>query len=549
MALHKVKRSLLIAAHHLGAGSQTVDFYRSVYDIEYDFGEIDEAVRDYELSEDEKKGEVLIPVTQGFNRNSYCVLAHAFRTRGYEPIIPLCDADLDVCTQRGKMNDPDDVATCEMCNHHGNHLLETFDLNPIPLSHFLSNSYSVPAIDAFDDYRELEYRDIPVHQYAKASTRQFLLQRTIDFSDAYEDEVYRRFLRAGIKIVDVCTHLLRECDIRATLGYHAAYIYAGLYLAVSAANDVPAYGICKGYDDQTLVLGNVATREPLPWYADSAVLERRLSTPLTETEQITIEEKMQGRVDRTEIRRQKGVDPSVSLGDVDYERVLGLFPSLGYDDKYEKGKDLFSSTYEWIDATIAHIRDNPDVLLVIKSHPMETVMGTNEYIVNALRDRYDKIPPNVMLLAPDTDVDAYELINQLDAGIVYTSTIGLETTYFGTPTIVVGDAAYRDLGFTYDPETVTEYQEYLANVADFEITPSMHERVKRFAHLLLVEKHVDFPFYATPEKGTGVIDLPVRHEDIEPGNDIFDTIVENAVNNEPILDPESRLAKRVSGSK
>ncbi|MFC6988725.1 hypothetical protein ACFQJD_08385 [Haloplanus sp. GCM10025708] len=138
------------------------------------------------------------------------------------------------------------------------------------------------------------------------------------------------------------------------------------------------------------------------------------------------------------------------------------------------------------------------------------------------------------VLPPSTDVDTYELVDQLDVGIVYTSTVGLEMAYEGLPVVVGGDTHYRGCGFTTDPVDPEEYRATLRNLDALEASPETVQRARRYAHLLFVRKHVAFPYFTT--EGAQSYQLrPVDHDELTPGNDLWDHIVESILNREPIL--------------
>ena len=57
------------------------------------------------------------------------------------------------------------------------------------------------------------------------------------------------------------------------------------------------------------------------------------------------------------------------------------------------------------------------------------------------------------VIPAESDVSTYTLSEIVDAGIVYTTKVGLEFACRGIPMIVVGEPFYRGKGFTWDPTT------------------------------------------------------------------------------------------------
>jgi hypothetical protein len=531
------KRDLLAKATRLGVDDILLDAYNTVKNREYDFGDVDEKIRSFELDPKKKRGEVLLPITQGRNRVAYAVLAHAFRTRGYEPVIPLCRSDLPVCTYKGARYNKDDFASCAICHHYGTSLLETFGLEPIHVSEILPDEYDGPHIEDINDITDVRYRGIDASRYALASTRQFFMKRSIDYEDDYEGDVYRRFLRAAMKLVDVSSFLFENRSIKTVMGFHHAYIYAGIYLEVAENFGIPAISISRGYRDQTLVFGNKRNRLSRPQFTDATTVSEFLEQPLTREQKTRINEIIEGRRDGSTTRFDHVRDARSSIDFDSSTEVVGLFTNLIWDASLEVDNLLFDEPYHWVKHSIEKFDDLENTVLVIKAHPAEALRGTNESVEQWIHDQYDTLPDSVLLLGSETDVSPYALMEEMDAAIVYTSTVGIESAYEGIPVIVAGDTQYRGFEFTYDPETIEEYDTYLRKVGEIEMTPEMHRRARRYAYLLFIRSHMNFPFYESLPEG-GVRPLEINHDDITLGNETFDLIVKSAIENEPIVYPE-----------
>lgn len=141
-----------------------------------------------------------------------------------------------------------------------------------------------------------------------------------------------------------------------------------------------------------------------------------------------------------------------------YKYLFLLFSNLVWDAA-AVGKDIiFNNTIEWIRYTIEIIKQEKHSFLIIKPHPAEKTRGTNTPIFDEIRRIYKKLPKNVIVLKPDTNINTYSLMDVADIGIVHTSTAGLEMAVKGKPVITVSLAHYRNKGFTFDPENLEDYK-------------------------------------------------------------------------------------------
>jgi hypothetical protein len=106
--------------------------------------------------------------------------------------------------------------------------------------------------------------------------------------------------------------------------------------------------------------------------------------------------------------------------------------------------------------------------------------------------------------------------------------------YEGLPVVVGGDTHYRGFGFTTDPTDPAAYRSTLADLDSLSATPETRRRARRYAHLLFVGKHVDFP-YCTTEGAKSYRLRPVEHDALAPGADPWDRIVESILDHEEVL--------------
>jgi hypothetical protein len=119
-------------------------------------------------------------------------------------------------------------------------------------------------------------------------------------------------------------------------------------------------------------------------------------------------------------------------------------------------------------------------------------------------------------------------MNEINYGIIYTSTIGLEMAYEGLPVIVAGDTHFRELGFTYDPEDIDEYVRLLNEEKQLKMNELMKKRARRYAYYLFAERLIDIPFM----KEDKIKNCTVTHNELLPGNSKIDKIVDGILSDE-----------------
>lgn len=522
------KRTVFSLLSSAGLGQRSLQLYDAVASWP-DIPDVDPAIREYEIPAAERKGSVLIPVVAGLgNPYFHCLVGHAFRVRGYEPLMLFCESDLPLCFRKEA---PKDEVSCDECRYYGQKTLDAFGIEPVPIDDHVGGEYQAAMPDPPEPGREVTYKGIPISEYAMASARKFLKQYHLDEDDEWDRAVYRSFLQSGAILAEATDSVLSEYDVTATIGANGAYVYGGVPMALSEHRDVTTYCFSMGKSDQKIMVGGDKTR--LPLFTDPEEVERRLGRDLSPGQREEIDAMMEGRADGSTARVQWSGDSSERIDVRESERVVSLFTNLMWDASLEvEHRSAFEGPYEWVRASIEHFDAQDEDTLVIKPHPAEVVRGTNEGMAQWIRDEFEELSDSVEVLDPDTEIGPYGLLNGSDVALVWNSTIGLEAAYRGVPTVVAGVAHYRDFGFTYDPDTPQRYREMLDRDS-LEMDEQMRARARRYAYLFFVAKQLDFPFYRSAQTSREY--LPVRQEQFTAGNETFDRLVDGVVNEKPVL--------------
>ncbi|WP_311172605.1 hypothetical protein [Halobellus ordinarius] len=531
----ELKRKTLESAHILGLGDGIAQVYDHLSDrIDY---EVDPRIAEYSLADDEVEGYVLLPTVEGSNRNAYrtYIIGHAFRTRGYRPIVPLCNADLELCMR--KSPDWDSDAVCHLCNHHGRVLADAFGFDQVDLQNLIPGDVAY-GVESYLNGDKSTYRGINVAEFATASARKFL-QKYHVMSDPEERQIVRRFLVTACHLTDAFYTLFDEYDFETCFTNDPAYVYGGVPLAVADANGVVGYSSSRAYRDRALLFGRTANSTWLPQFEDHEFLTSLLNEPLSDEQRAHVNRIMSGRETGDHTRVHYTTQESESVDDGGSGTFAAMFTNLIWDASLEAGEAAYDDPFEWISDTIEWFNEHKEETLVVKLHPAESKFGTNERVGEWITEHYRPLPGNIEMLPPETDVNTYQLLDEIDVAIVYNSTVGFEMAYNGGPVVVAGDTHYRDHGFTFDADTKRGYFDYLDQLKTLELSEEEHTRAIRYVYRLLVTRHIDWPYSETNEETGEVELLPVSHDDVTPGNELFDHIVKASLAGDPIVSPEA----------
>lgn len=180
--------------------------------------------------------------------------------------------------------------------------------------------------------------------------------------------------------------------------------------------------------------------------------------------------------------------------DLDPQRpVISLFTNVTADSSVYAANDVFASQVDWIRESIRLAEARPELQLVIRVHPAESMtvglrqgklMTTRDPIAKLVRARFPELPSNVRLLDFDDPTSSYDLLQISRVALVYVSTIGMEAAACGLPVLVAGKGHYRDLGFTWSIEDPADYGTQLDRlVATPAPPPDSVALVRRYMYL------------------------------------------------------------------
>jgi len=283
-----------------------------------------------------------------------------------------------------------------------------------------------------------------------------------------EEPVLRDYLVSAMISKHVAECLVAESPIHSSLMSHGIYtswepaleVLKKNHVPVVAYNSVPTvdtyqfnWGVSPDAGDISLAWQRTWSHRPLTGEQRTAALDYLASRETFKREAVKFS--MAPPQDPRALRTQLGVSED--------KTALLLVSNLVWDAA-AAGRDLlFTDTLHWVTKTIQTVARYPDTLhLIIKPHPAEVLRGTKLFVADEVRKQMPDLPDNVTLLQADAKINPMSLMKAVDVGIAHTSTAGMEMAVLGKPVIPVSQAHYRSKGFTFDPETIEEYEHLLA---------------------------------------------------------------------------------------
>ncbi len=181
------------------------------------------------------------------------------------------------------------------------------------------------------------------------------------------------------------------------------------------------------------------------------------------------------------------------------ERPIFLLPTNVLGDSLVLGREVFSqSLAEWLRETVRYFARHPEAQLVIRIHPGER-LTQGPSLAEAVRQALPHLPEHIHLVAADDPLNTYDLMEIASAGLVFTTTVGLEMAMSGLPVVVAGKTHYRNRGFTLDPDSWASYYQWLdrllAQPSRYRLSEAQTRLAWKYAYHFFFDYPRPFPWH------------------------------------------------------
>ena len=383
---------------------------------------------------------------------------------------------------------------------------------------------------------------VAIGEHAYAGALRFFASGSLE-SEPAGDAVLRRYLEGALRTAYASRRLMRSVGFESAVLTHGIYVPWGIVGEVARREGVRVVAWNVAYRKRRFIFSHNDTyhhtlmTEPRDHWeqrqlspAEDAELGRYLASRRDGLFDWIVFHRPQ-RTSARDIARRLGLDPA--------RPVIGLLTNVTWDAQLHYPANAFPNMVEWLVRTCEYFATRPDLQLLIRVHPAE-ISGfpqSRQPVLAELRARVPRLPSNIVVVPPESDMSSYTLMSLCNAAIIYGTKMGVELTSVGVPVIVAGEAWIRNKGLTYDASTPAEYFEILGRLpfAD-RLTGSHLARARRYAYHFFFNRMIPLPFIE-PRAGYPIYRLRLRRiEELLPGASRgLDTICDGILHSRPFV--------------
>lgn len=438
------------------------------------------------------------------------LLAHALRLRGADVHLFTCGGRLPVCDITSHVLAP--PMPCNLCAPLVTRVAEALKIPYRQLADFVSPDERARLRDQVQglpqqDFEAFEADGLPVGRLVRASLQWFMLAGSPS-KDEETMAMYRRFLASGAEVALASGRLLDALKPDLVVLLNGIFFADRLAIEQARRRSISFVTHEGGFMPGTFVYSRerFAPHHDLgePWV-------RYRSRPLDERENEMLDALLR---ERTQGKRDVGrYYPSIEADarqiaaklELDPGRpVLTLFTNVDWDTATFAAGAAFGSMEEWIVQTVRYFEAHPELQLVVRIHPAEVrlpFLAPRNPAQAILKRHFRALPANVRVVPPESPVSSYTLMELSSAGLVYTSTVGMEMSLLGRPVIVAGKPYYGGRDFTFEARTPEEFEALLGTVPfSGPLDAERVELARRYAFLFFFRYHRRFPMMSVSGK-------------------------------------------------
>jgi hypothetical protein len=159
-----------------------------------------------------------------------------------------------------------------------------------------------------------------------------------------------------------------------------------------------------------------------------------------------------------------------------YKKIIVIFNSSDFE--YNNVGKEFSYNYylsqeDGISKIVESLKNDKDIGIFLREHPNQ------KNRVNSQRESVRKIKSdNYYLIPAESDISSYKLLLNANVVITFNSTMGIEATYWGIPSILCANAMYEKLNIAYKPKS----HEEVIKLIKSELKPIISDGVYKYGY-------------------------------------------------------------------
>jgi hypothetical protein len=490
------------------------------------------------------------------------LLAVALTLRGAKVDMLLCDELLPACqlTKYPKIS-PEELTRngqkrfCKDCFKNGNNLYRSLGINIYYYSQFVESIQKERAKNIASTFQTEQIKNykldgLAVGEHAYAGTLRYFARGDLE-GEHLGSSVAKLYLESSLLAAFAINNLLNKCTYDAVCFHHGIYVPQGLIGEVCRKRGIRVVNWNPSYRKNTFIFSHGNS------YHHTMISEKtntwkniKFTKDLERKTMDYLKSRWYGTEDwiwfhEKPVFELRQVEKKIGIN---FDKpTVGMLTNVMWDAQLHYKSNAFPNMLVWVIKTIEYFSKRKDLQLAIRVHPAEVtgMISSRQPIISEIKKYFKKIPNNVYIIPPDSNISTYAVIEKCNSIIIYNTKTGIEIASTGIPVIVAGEAWIRNKGFSKDAKSEKEYFDILDTLPfKKRMNLVMLRRARKYAFHFFFRRMIPLPFFSSREKFQFSLNLS-DIKDLLPGNYLgLDVVCDGILYNKPFIYPAEKYDQK-----
>lgn len=360
--------------------------------------------------------------------------------------------------------------SCRACIKNTTQKLKAFDINYALLSDYVSESERVDILLSTDnlqskDIKNLIEGNVKIGQYSIANLFHYM-KGVVEINDNYK---ILKSILVSAKIIHRATEKIKHLkNLDKLVTTNGKYIQSGIAIDIfnrDKLNYITWDAFAQG--DKIIFSRNSVAHDQLikrDIILDSPLLNENQKSWVTSYFRLqSLSANMPYKLySETSLNDKKSFNQLIER--CKNKKIIAFYTNVEWDSTAMGRETIFSSMREALNFLINFTNNNHDYVLIIRIHPGEEKVPLHLKTKNTIRNYLDSVLTGdlsrIEIIDSESNIKSYDIAEHVDFNVVYTSTLGLELPLMGIKPIVLANPYYSGFGFTQDPTSFDEIEDY-----------------------------------------------------------------------------------------
>tara|TARA_B100000579_G_scaffold297673_1_gene247720 strand:- start:19284 stop:20921 length:1638 start_codon:yes stop_codon:yes gene_type:complete len=385
-------------------------------------------------------------------------------------------------------------------------------------------AYKIAKEVRYENLYEFKYEGINIGRDIKSSLIRFLMGKEFSLEDS---EILIEYTYAAILNVIVLNRVINKVQPTIAFMSHAIYVDWGPAMRLLLSKNIPVFFYVQGRMPGTFFFNKIIKSDELsPDSCSIETWEKAKSLKVSNENKQKVDLYMNNRYFSNscsdiefDLENQETINGFKNRYNLTYEErpIWSIFTHISWDNSCDFSRQIYSSYDEWLEKTFQQIKNNSNVVWLIKIHPAEKDSPSEFNFAKRMEGK--ELPENIRIVDFDEKLSPFLYQNMIDGGVTVCGNSGIESAIKGKPVILAGSSNYSNKGFTVDCSNELEYFKNLDNAHNISLlTKEQIELAYKYSYLYLFRKQIRLPIFHDLKKKYFCIQ-DYRLKDIKPGEE------------------------------